>query len=173
MRNNLVIILIILTSFSSYSKKKSAASVIEKIPSGEKIALIAFKDCAMEDNNDCAGSGERITNALERELISDGTYTVHKILINNEVLKNRDIELFCKKASGFKYILTGEVNNYREVGPMQFRTDELDITFRIYKTSSYQQIAYFSMEKGSGSGFGEATKVLDKMVKKLIKNIKE
>lgn len=118
---------------------------------GSKIAVIAFQDCLIADQDDCRGSGATASAVFARVFSGcfghDGA-GVRAIPITRPVAADvqltDELAVAVARQRRFAYVLTGEVTDYYNVASFTFRSDRAGVSVRLISTKTAEIVAFYS-----------------------------
>jgi hypothetical protein len=147
----------------------SAATSFEHVAPGTRIAVIAFRDCTIPDQEDCHGSGNIASSIIASTLGAGGQFTA--VPISRPVPPNHELSdaaaIEEAKTKGFAFVVNGEVNNFYRVAPMTFRTDKLSLSARVLRVTDGAVVASAVESSESVTNFATPEGMIKRIAKKL------
>lgn len=133
----------------------SAPAVVkrDKVPRGVEIAVIAFRDCLIANQEDCSGSGSITGSVVARALFSGGqfkAFPVSRPVGATQPLAD-DEAVALGREKRYAYVINGEVDDYYIVAPMTFRSEKAGISMRLLRVSDGALVAFFSRRREAGN----------------------
>ena len=138
------------------------------VPHGAEIAVISFRDCVIEDQEDCDGSGNVAGSVFARVFSESPRFRavpLSRPVGAKEMLSDDQAADFAAE-KGFEYVINGEVDEYYAVAPMTFRADRAGISMRILRTSDAAVVAFYSDRKEAGN-FSTPDRIIEKMATRI------
>lgn len=134
------------------------------VPKGEVIGVFPFRDCLIEDQEDCLGSGVVAGQAFAQAFSEDGFRSVllSRPVGAREVLSD-EAALKLAKAEGLVYVMNGEVTEFYSVAPMTFRADRAGVSLRILRVSDGMVAIAWSYKDLSTTNFDTPAGMLQEM----------
>jgi len=147
----------------------STATSFEPVAPGAKIAVIAFRDCTIPDQEDCHGSGNIASSIIASTLGSGSQFSA--VPISRPVPPDQELSdaaaIEEAKAKGFTHVVNGEVNNFYRVAPMTFRTDKLSLSARVLRVVDGTVVASAVESSESITNFATPEGMIERIAKKL------
>jgi len=120
-----------------------------KVPEGSEIAIIPFRDCTIDGQEDCYGS-VNITGSIFARVFSTSdrfkAVPLSRPVAANEMLADDAVVDIARKKH-FQFVLNGEVDEYYSVAPMTFRVDRVGVSLRILRVDDGSVAAFFNQRK--------------------------
>jgi len=150
----------------------SAPAVREKTPPGADVGVIAFRDCTIQDQEDCNGSGVAAGSVMARTLAESRKFKgvpLSRPVGPKEQLDDTKAAEY-GKAKGFAYVVNGEVQDYYRVAPMTFRSERAAISLRVLRTSDGAVVTFFQ-DHGTANNFRTPDGIIEDMCEKVVKSM--
>ncbi|HEX7965256.1 MAG TPA: hypothetical protein VF651_06025 [Gammaproteobacteria bacterium] len=132
------------------------------IPDGSTVAVIMFRDCVIQDQEDCDGSGNTAGSIFASKL-NDSDF-IHAVPLSRPVGPkeelNDDAAVALAKAKGYAYVLNGEVADYYRVAPMTFREERAAANIRVLSTAD-GKIVYFHDDNDTANDMSSPQSILE------------
>jgi hypothetical protein len=148
----------------------SAPTIVKNgnIPREVKIAVIPFRDCTVQGQEDCGGSGNAAGAIYARVLASRAGYHVSPVSrpVGAGEAFTDDAAIAYAKARGFDYVVNGEVNDFYRVAPFTFRKERVSLSLRILKVADGAVVA-FQTEKKEAGNLTTPERMIEKVAEKL------
>ncbi len=148
----------------------SSPTVVKRldVPHGSEIAVISFRDCVIEDQEDCDGSGNVAGSVFARVFSETPRFRavpLSRPVGAKETLSDDQAAQFAADR-GYEYVINGEVDEYYSVAPMTFRSDRAGVSIRILRTSDSAVVAFYSDRK-EGSNITTPDRLIEKMARRI------
>jgi hypothetical protein len=160
------------TSTTSTSTDPSI-SVIRRVARGSTVAVVAFSDCQIVNQADCAGSGAKAGSIFVQTLSEKPN--LHAISLPRPVgptVKFTDeAAVAYAKAKGYRYVINGEVKDYFRTGQLALHPNRAAISVRVLATKDGQTLVTFSQQEDSKTHFTSPDAMLEDMAKQLATSI--
>lgn len=100
---------------------------------GSTIAVVSFRDCTIADQDDCAGSGGKSTDAFMTQFATATVFHAVKLPrpVDTKAELGDDAAVAYAKQKGYAYVMNGEVTDFYQVAPMTFRKERAAIAVRV------------------------------------------
>jgi len=135
------------------------------VPAGSEIAVVAFRDCVIAEQEDCGGSGNVAGSIFARVFSSIPVLKAvplsRPVGPSDPLSDESAVEL--AKSKGFKFVLNGEVDEYYSVAPMTFRVDRAGVSIRLLRSEDGAVVAFFSQRKEAGSNLSTPDAIIQGM----------
>ncbi|GLQ90242.1 hypothetical protein [Dyella flagellata] len=126
-------------------------TVRHRVPHGAAIAVVMFQDCDGANQADCDGSGANAGAIFVRVISQKPGLQAASLArpVGPKAPLNDDAAVAYAKAKGYRYVLSGEVQDYRHTGHLAFRSSRAGISVRLLSTTSGQALATYTYQKHS------------------------
>ncbi len=145
------------------------------LPPGAELAIISFRDCTINGQEDCDGSGNTAAGIFAEVFSSTSRYLavpLSRPVGPKEPLTDDEAVKYAK-SKGFPYVMNGEVDEYYRVSPFTFRTERAGVSLRILRVSDGSVIAFFSQRTHSQSNLTTPDKLIKKMAQHVRDSLRE
>jgi len=147
----------------------STATSFEHVQPSAKIAVVAFRDCTIPEQNDCQGSGNIASSIMASTLAKDSKFQVvpisRPVAPNQELVDAAAVEE--ARVRGFDYVVNGEVNNFYRVAPFTFRSDKVSLSARVIRVSTGAVVASAVESSESATNFATPEGMIERVARKL------
>lgn len=145
-----------------------------EVPQHETIGVIPFRDCMIEDQEDCRGSGATAGNVFAQEFSGDG----YRSVLLSRPVGPRDglsdqaaVEL--ARGQGLAFVMNGEVTEFYSVAPMTFRADRAGVSLRILRVEDGKIALSWSHARLSSTNFSTPEGLLEDMAEDVREELEE
>ena len=128
----------VITAAGMLAGCSSGLQVMQKPQPGEKLAIIMFDDCKLDQ--DCPGSGKKVSDFYSEAL-------------------GAPVLMFAKDAANFDLLLTGNLTNYNEAVPMAFNPNVVGVDLKLNRIKD-NSILITQKKFATGSNVFSSTKGL-------------
>lgn len=99
-------------------------TVREHVAPGSEIAVVIFRDCTIPGQEDCSGSGVSAGSVFARVLSATNAMRAVPLArpVPASALLDDSAAAAYAKQKGFRYVVTGEVQDYYRVAPTRLST---------------------------------------------------
>lgn len=153
----------------------TAPSIIVKhrVPLGSTVAVVMFEDCDIANQADCDGSGSNAGAIFVRVLSQKPN--LHAVSlprpVGPKVQLNDDAAVAYAKAKGYRYVINGEVQDYRRAGLVAFHSSRASISVRVLSISNGQALTSYAYQENSTTHLTTPDEMLEDMAKQLAASI--
>jgi hypothetical protein len=145
-------------------------TVRDKVPKASDVAVVMFRDCTIEGQEDCDGSGLSAGSIFARVIA--GTPGMKAVPLDRPVgpkapLSDSEAAEYAK-AKGYQYVVNGEVQDYYRVAPFTFRSERAGVSVRVLRASDASVVSFFS-DRGTAANLSTPDAILEGMAKKVAK----
>lgn len=116
------------------------------MPAGSDAAMVMFRDCTIQVQEDCDSSGLSAGSVFARVMGSTGrkkTVPLDRPVGPKDPLSDGETAA-CAKGNGYAYVVDGEVQDYYLVTPFTFRTEWAAVSVRVLRTSNGSVVTFFN-----------------------------
>ncbi|MDR6935472.1 hypothetical protein [Luteibacter sp. 3190] len=145
-------------------------TVRDKVPQSSDVAVVMFKDCVIQGQEDCDGSGLAAGSIFARVIA--GTPGRKAVPLDRPVppkapFTDAEAASYAKE-KGYAYVVNGEVQDYYRVAPFTFRSERAGVSIRVLRASDASVVAFFS-DRGEANNLSTPDAILEGMAKKVAK----
>lgn len=145
-------------------------TVRDRVPQSSDVAVVMFRDCTIDGQEDCDGSGLSAGSIFARVIASapgKKAVPLDRPVGPKAALSDSEAAEYAK-AKGYQYVVNGEVQDYYRVAPFTFRSERAGVAVRILKTSDGSVVSFFS-DRGIANNLSTPDAILEGMAKKVAK----
>ncbi|MFC3650802.1 hypothetical protein ACFONN_04550 [Dyella humi] len=144
-------------------------TVKHRVPYGSSIAVVMFEDCDIANQADCDGSGLNAGSIFFRVLSQKpGMHAVSLPRpVGPKAQLDDDAAVAYAKAKGYRYVINGEVQDYRRAGVVAFHSSRASISVRVLNISNGQAVASYTYQENSTTHLTTPDEMLEDMAKQL------
>ncbi|MBE1159919.1 hypothetical protein [Dyella acidiphila] len=148
-------------------------SVIHRIPHGGTLAVVAFADCQIANQPDCTGSGAKATTIFAHVLAQRPGLKTEPLPrpVGATAPLSDDAAVAYAKAKGYRYVVNGEVQDYRHAGHLALHSDRAAVSVRVINTSNGQALVTYSYQEDSKTHLASPDDMLADMAKQFARAI--
>jgi TolB-like protein len=144
-------------------------NVKHRIPHGGTLAVVMFQDCSIANQADCGGSGAKAGAIFVRVLAERPG--LHTVALNRPVAATAALDdaaaIAYAKAKGYRYVVNGEVQDYRGSGSLALRAPRAAVSLRVLNTANGQAWATYSYQEQSSTRLAGPDALLEEMAKQV------
>ena len=145
-------------------------TVRDKVPKATDVAVVMFRDCTIDGQEDCDGSGLSAGSIFARVIA--GTPGMKAVPLDRPVgpkipLSDSEAAEYAK-AKGYQYVVNGEVQDYYRVAPFTFRSERAGVSVRVLRASDASVVSFFS-DRDIANNLSTPDAILESMAKKVAK----
>ena len=111
-----------------------------KVPAGSAIAVVDFRDCTIADQDDCQGSGAKVTSIFMTQF--QGATVFHAVRLPRPVDAVAGFDAAAAatyaKSKGYAYVMNGEITDYyrASTGTGWWRKERAALAVRVLDTAT-------------------------------------
>jgi hypothetical protein len=143
-------------------------TVRDKMPAGSDVAVVMFRDCTIQGQEDCDGSGLSAGSVFARVMASTAgkkAVPLDRPVGPKDALSDSDAAAYAK-GKGYAYVVNGEVQDYYRVAPFTFRSERAGVAVRVLKTSDGSVVSFFN-DRGTANNLSSPDAIIEGMAKKV------
>jgi TolB-like protein len=150
-------------------------TVSHRVPHGSTIAVVVFSDCQVANQPDCDGSGANADSIFVRVLSQkEGVHIVSLPRpVGPKAPLSDDAAMAYGRSKGYRYVITGEVQDYLRTGHLAIHSDRAAMSVRVLNASSGQTMASYTYQEDSRTHFSSPDEMLEDMAKQLATSVIE
>lgn len=145
-------------------------TVRNKMPAGSDVAVVMFRDCTIQGQEDCDGSGLSAGSVFARVMASTAgkkAVPLDRPVGPKDALSDSDAAAYAK-GKGYAYVVNGEVQDYYRVAPFTFRSERAGVAVRVLKTSDGSVVSFFN-DRGTANNLSSPDSIIEGMATKVAK----
>jgi hypothetical protein len=145
-------------------------TVRDKLPSASDVAVVMFRDCTIQGQEDCDGSGLTAGSIFARVMASapgKRAVPLDRPVGPKDPLSDADAAAYAK-GKGYAYVINGEVQDYYRVAPLTFRSERAGLSVRVLRTSDASVTSFFS-DRDVANNLSTPDAIIEDMAKKVAK----
>ncbi|WP_426284955.1 hypothetical protein [Luteibacter sp. E-22] len=145
-------------------------TVRDKVPPAADVAVVMFRDCTIQGQEDCDGSGLTAGSIFARVMASTPgkkAVPLDRPVGPKEPLSDADAAAYAK-GKGYAYVINGEVQDYYRVAPFTFRSERAGLSVRVLRTSDASVASFFS-DRDIANNLSTPDAIIEGMAKKVAK----
>jgi hypothetical protein len=145
-------------------------TVRDKLPSASDVAVVMFRDCTIQGQEDCDGSGLTAGSIFARVIAT--TPGRKAVPLDRPVgpkapLSDAEAVTYAKE-KGYAYVVNGEVQDYYRVAPFTFRSERAGVSVRVLRVSDAAVASFFS-DRDIANNLSTPDAIIEDMAKKVAK----
>ena len=125
-----------------------------KVPAGSTVAVVSFRDCTIADQDDCAGSGDKVTDIFLSQFANSKVFHSLKLprSVGAKAELSDDAAVAYAKSKGYAYVMNGEVTDYYQASAMTgfWHKERAAVTIRVLSVAD-GRILYVHTDSDTGS----------------------
>jgi len=145
-------------------------TVRDKLPKGSDVAVVMFRDCTIQGQEDCDGSGLSAGSVFARVMASTAgkkAVPLDRPVGPKDALSDSEAAAYAK-GKGYAYVINGEVQDYYRVAPFTFRSERAGVSVRVLRTSDASVVSFFS-DRGTANNLRTPDAIIEGMAEKVAK----
>lgn len=146
-----------------------AINVKHRIPHGGTLGVVMFQDCSIANQADCDGSGAKAGTIFVRVL--GERPGLHAVALTRPVAAAAPLDdaaaIAYAKAKGYRYVVNGEVRDYRGSGTLALHAPRAAVSVRVLNTANGQAWAIYSYQEQSSTRLTGPDALLEDMAKQV------
>lgn len=145
-------------------------TVKDRVPASSDVAVVMFRDCVIQGQEDCDGSGLSAGSIFARVIAATPgkrATPLDRPTGPKEPLTDAAAAAYAKD-KGYAYVINGEVQDYYRVAPFTFRSERAGVAVRVIRTSDATVTSFFS-DRGTAANLSTPDAILEDMAKKVAK----
>jgi len=142
--------------------------VRDKVPAGTDVAVVMFRDCTIQGQVDCDGSGLSAGSVFARVMASTAgkrAVPLDRPVGPKDALSDSEAASYAK-GKGYAYVVNGEVQDYYRVAPFTFRSERAGVAVRVLKTSDGSVVSFFT-DRGTANNLSSPDAIIEGMARKV------
>lgn len=144
-----------------------------KVPAGSNIAVVDFRDCTIPDQDDCNGSGDKVTDIFIDQFTSATMFHSTKLPrpVGIKAELGDDAAVAYAKDKGFAYVMNGEVTDYFQAsrGTGWWRKERAAVAVRVLEVAT-GKILYVHTDSDTANNLAGSP---DAMFKSMASNVQD
>lgn len=138
------------------------------VPPGAKVGVVPFRDCLIDSQEDCDGSGG-VAGSIFARIFSEEGFSA--VLLSRPVGARMELSdavaVDTAKEQGLAFVINGEVTQFYRVAPMTFRPDRAGLSVRLLRVDTGEVAAAYSDVRASKTNFSSPDSMIADMAEEV------